>query len=87
MMFLAQTVATIVASFVVIGVQDWMFGNIEGLCSINQSGILIIFLFFFFYSSFFLIDAFTCPKVRVFATASLIWGGIGPARVFNKGAL
>ena len=46
MMFLAQTVATVVASFVVIGVQDWMFGNIEGLCSINQSGMLAIFFSF-----------------------------------------
>jgi len=68
-MFLAQTISTIVAAFVVVGVQDWMFGNIEDLCSSTQK------------------DAWTCPRVRVFATASLIWGGIGPARVFNAGAL
>ncbi|KAG8892803.1 hypothetical protein FRC00_011487, partial [Tulasnella sp. 408] len=30
---------------------------------------------------------FTCPGVRVFSTASLIWGGIGPARAFNQGSL
>lgn len=30
---------------------------------------------------------FTCPGTTVFATASLIWGGIGPQRVFSPGAM
>lgn len=30
---------------------------------------------------------FTCPSTTVFATASLIWGGIGPQRIFSPGAM
>ncbi|KIO27853.1 hypothetical protein M407DRAFT_22904 [Tulasnella calospora MUT 4182] len=69
MMFLSQTVAALIASFVVVGVQGWMFENIPDLCTSDQK------------------DKFTCPGVRVFSTASLIWGGIGPARAFNQGSL
>lgn len=32
-------------------------------------------------------DKFICPGVNVFGTASLIWGGIGPARQFSPGQL
>jgi len=67
MMFLCQTVAALIASFVVVGVQNWMFGNIEGMCEPGQA------------------DSFTCPGIKVFGTASLIWGGIGPTRIFSNG--
>ncbi|KZO90436.1 OPT oligopeptide transporter [Calocera viscosa TUFC12733] len=67
MMFMAQVVAALVACFVVVGVQDWMFGNIEGMCQPGQT------------------DNFTCPGIKVFGTASLIWGGIGPTRIFTNG--
>ena len=30
---------------------------------------------------------FTCPNINVFNTASIIWGGIGPRRLFSPGAL
>ena len=30
---------------------------------------------------------FVCPSTRVFATAALLWGGIGPARLFNQGQM
>ena len=30
---------------------------------------------------------FTCPSTSVFATAALVWGGIGPQRLFSSGAL
>ncbi|PWN53995.1 putative oligopeptide transporter [Violaceomyces palustris] len=30
---------------------------------------------------------FTCPHINVFYTASLIWGTIGPDRVFGKGSI
>ncbi|KAG9026338.1 hypothetical protein FRB95_008983 [Tulasnella sp. JGI-2019a] len=36
MMFLTQTVAALIACFVVVGVQGWMFGNIPGLCETDQ---------------------------------------------------
>jgi OPT family oligopeptide transporter len=35
-MFLCQVVATIVAGTVQLGVQSWMFSNIEGLCDPDQ---------------------------------------------------
>ncbi|KAH9050471.1 OPT-domain-containing protein [Lactarius hengduanensis] len=30
---------------------------------------------------------FTCPNLDVFNTSSIIWGGIGPARLFSAGAI
>ncbi|KAJ7682179.1 OPT oligopeptide transporter protein-domain-containing protein [Mycena polygramma] len=32
-------------------------------------------------------DNFVCPSTNVFATASLTWGGISPARLFSPGGL
>jgi OPT family oligopeptide transporter len=32
-------------------------------------------------------DGFSCPSSNMFATASLIWGGIGPARLFSPGKM
>jgi hypothetical protein len=32
-------------------------------------------------------DFFTCPNVNLFNTGSVIWGGIGPKRIFSPGAL
>ncbi|KAJ7098653.1 OPT oligopeptide transporter [Mycena belliarum] len=32
-------------------------------------------------------DNFICPSTNVFATASIIWGGIGPARLFSAGGM
>ena len=29
----------------------------------------------------------TCPSTSVFATAAIVWGGIGPARLFSPGTL
>ncbi|KAJ7098330.1 OPT oligopeptide transporter [Mycena epipterygia] len=33
------------------------------------------------------IDSFVCPSTNVFADAALIWGGIGPQRLFGPGGL
>jgi OPT family small oligopeptide transporter len=30
---------------------------------------------------------FTCPNINIFTTASVIWGGIGPGRLFSHGAM
>ncbi|PPQ82231.1 hypothetical protein CVT24_012737 [Panaeolus cyanescens] len=30
-------------------------------------------------------NGFTCPSIQVFGTASVIWGLIGPGRIFSKG--
>lgn len=32
-------------------------------------------------------QGFTCPLTNTFATSSLLWGGIGPQRVFSPGAI
>ncbi|TFK76761.1 OPT oligopeptide transporter [Pluteus cervinus] len=32
-------------------------------------------------------DGFVCPSSNTFATASLIWGGIGPSRLFSPGRI
>ena len=32
-------------------------------------------------------DFFTCPNINLFNTGSIIWGGIGPRRIFSPGAL
>jgi len=68
-MFLAQVVATILACFVVVLVQSWMFDNIADLCDPHQK------------------DHFICPGQKTFATSAIIWGGIGPKRLFSQGGL
>ncbi|TFK41282.1 OPT oligopeptide transporter [Crucibulum laeve] len=67
-MFSVQVVAAVVSCFVVTLVQDWMFANIEDICTPTQK------------------DGFRCPSSSVFATASIIWGAIGPRRLFSPGA-
>ncbi|KAE9392531.1 OPT oligopeptide transporter [Gymnopus androsaceus JB14] len=67
-MFLAQVIAAAVAGTTQLGVQAWMFTNIEGICDAHQP------------------DGFVCPNTTVFGTASIIWGVIGPKRIFSAGA-
>ncbi|KAI0757887.1 OPT oligopeptide transporter protein-domain-containing protein, partial [Irpex lacteus] len=68
-MFWCQVLATAIAGTVQLGVQAWMFTNIEGMCSRHQK------------------DNFICPSTTVFGTASIIWGVIGPQRVFSGGQI
>ncbi|KAJ3486237.1 hypothetical protein NLI96_g4363 [Meripilus lineatus] len=68
-MFMAQVLATILAAFVITAVQDWMFANIDNICTPLAKG------------------DFTCPQITTFATSSLVWGAIGPQRMFSKGSL
>ncbi|KAI0274442.1 OPT oligopeptide transporter protein-domain-containing protein [Russula aff. rugulosa BPL654] len=65
----ACVIATIIAGTVQLGVQAWMFSNIEGLCDADQK------------------DGFICPATTVFGNASIIWGVIGPQRLFSHGQL
>ena len=32
-------------------------------------------------------NSFTCPAVGTFATASMVWGGVGPARLLGFGKM
>ncbi|KAH9059645.1 small oligopeptide transporter [Lactarius vividus] len=68
-MFFCQVAATVIAGTVQLGVQSWLFSNVEDLCSPGQK------------------DGFICPSTTVFGTASIIWGVIGPARLFSHGGL
>lgn len=67
-MYVAQTVATVVSCFVVVGVQRWALDNIPDICVKGQK------------------DGFTCPSSTTFAQASLLYGGIGPGRLFAAGS-
>jgi len=68
-MFWSQMLGSIVCCFVVLGVQNWMIGNIDGLCQADQKA------------------GFSCPGTNTFFVASLLWGVIGPARLFSIGQL
>jgi len=68
-MFMAQTLSTIIASFVIVSTQNWMLANIENVCTPAA------------------LHGFTCPQVSTFATASILWGAIGPQRLFSPGSL
>ncbi|GAA5888550.1 hypothetical protein JCM6882_008993 [Rhodosporidiobolus microsporus] len=67
LLFAAQIYSAILSSAVQTGVLQWMFGNIEGLCTSGQPG------------------RFTCAGTKVVYNASVIWGTIGPQRMFNPG--
>ncbi|KAF8267603.1 OPT oligopeptide transporter protein-domain-containing protein [Lactarius quietus] len=68
-MFFCQVVATVISGTVQLGVQAWLFSNVEDICSPNQK------------------DGFSCPNTNVFGNASIIWGVIGPQRIFAHGQL
>jgi OPT family oligopeptide transporter len=68
-MFIAQSLATVICCFVVTGVQQFLFAHIPDICTPDQK------------------SGFICPSTHTFATASLVWGGIGPQRLFSPGAM
>ncbi|KAF1992560.1 OPT family small oligopeptide transporter [Aulographum hederae CBS 113979] len=68
-MFMAQTVATIVACLVQVLVLNFSLDNIEDVCTPKQK------------------QHFTCPGAKVFFSASVIWGLLGPQRMFSPGQI
>lgn len=71
-MFTAQMVMTVWSSVVQIAVLNWAFGAIPDICDYAKQ-----------------IEGarYICPGGRVFFNASVIWGLIGPARIFGPGQL
>ncbi|KAF2670668.1 small oligopeptide transporter [Microthyrium microscopicum] len=67
--FWGQLWASVLSSFVQVGVLLWAFTNIEGICTKDQP------------------NKFTCPNGRVFFNASIVWGVIGPGRMFGPGSI
>ena len=68
-MFMGQTIATVWACIVQVGVLEWALGSIEDICTRAQK------------------NKFNCPNGRVFFNASVIWGLIGPQRIFSPGSI
>lgn len=69
MMFMAQTVSTIIGAICMSSTQDLLIQHIPNICTPEAK------------------DGFTCPGVTTFTTSSIIWGAIGPKRIFSIGAL
>lgn len=68
-MFIVQLVGTVVASSVYFGTSWWLLTSIEHICDVSM-----------------LPDGspWTCPGDDVFYNASIIWGVVGPLRMFTK---
>ncbi|KAF8023294.1 hypothetical protein BT93_F0709 [Corymbia citriodora subsp. variegata] len=71
-MYVAQLVGTIVAALVNLGVAWWMLESINDICDVEGKHPD---------------SPWTCPKYRVTFDASVIWGLIGPRRLFGPGGL
>ncbi|KAI4303564.1 hypothetical protein MLD38_039175 [Melastoma candidum] len=71
-MYTAQLVGTLVSGVVNLGVAWWMLGSIENICDVE---------------ALHPDSPWTCPKYRVTFDASVIWGLIGPERLFGPGGL
>ncbi|OAY43433.1 oligopeptide transporter 3 [Manihot esculenta] len=71
-MYVAQLVGTLVAGTVNLAVAWWMLENIENICDVE---------------SLHPESPWTCPKYRVTFDASVIWGLIGPRRLFGPGGM
>ncbi|KAI3456596.1 hypothetical protein Pfo_013259 [Paulownia fortunei] len=68
-MFLVQLVGTVVTSLVYFGTSWWLLTTVENIC--NPSKLPAG-------------SPWTCPLDDVFYNASIIWGVVGPLRMFGK---
>ncbi|GAQ89964.1 oligopeptide transporter [Klebsormidium nitens] len=68
-MFIVQVVGTLIAGIMNLAVAFWLYGSINNICNTNL-----------------LPDGspWTCPSANVFYSASIIWGVIGPKRIFGS---
>jgi OPT family oligopeptide transporter len=67
--FTAQMIATLVSTFVCVGILNFQMTQIPEVCSPKQK------------------DHFTCPGINTFFTASVLWGTLGPKKMFGHGAI
>ncbi|CAB4267361.1 unnamed protein product [Prunus armeniaca] len=68
-MFVVQCIGTIVAGTINIGTAWWLLGSVENICNVELLP-----------SN----SPWTCPNHSVFFTASVIWGLVGPKRIFGS---
>ncbi|XVE87632.1 hypothetical protein DITRI_Ditri19aG0003300 [Diplodiscus trichospermus] len=71
-MYTAQLVGTLVAGTVNLAVAWWMLDSIDNICDVEGKHPE---------------SPWTCPKYRVTFDASVIWGLIGPKRLFGPGGM
>ncbi|CAL5198574.1 unnamed protein product [Lathyrus oleraceus] len=71
-MYIAQLVGTLVAEVMNVSVAWWMLDSIKDICMDDNAH---------------RDSPWTCPKYRVTFDASVIWGLIGPRRLFGPGGL
>ncbi|EPQ54770.1 OPT-domain-containing protein [Gloeophyllum trabeum ATCC 11539] len=67
--FTIQMVATVVSTFVCVGILNFQMTQIPDVCSPTQP------------------DHFTCPGINTFFTAAVLWGTLGPKRMFGGGEI
>ncbi|KAJ4759091.1 hypothetical protein LUZ62_069466 [Rhynchospora pubera] len=68
-MFIVQAVGTILAGTVNLGVAWWLLTSISNICDTDKLSPN---------------SPWTCPSDRVFFDASVIWGLVGPKRIFGS---
>ncbi|CDY11969.1 BnaC03g13950D [Brassica napus] len=68
-MFIVQLVATVVSSTVCFGTTWWLITSVENICNTDFLPVG---------------SPWTCPGYEVFYNAPIIWGVIGPRRMFTK---
>ncbi|KDP35527.1 hypothetical protein JCGZ_08965 [Jatropha curcas] len=68
-MFIVQLVGTVVASAAYFGIAWWLLTSIDFICDVEKLPIG---------------SPWTCPGDDVFYNASIIWGVVGPLRMFGR---
>ena len=85
-MFTCQVVATIISGTVQLGVQSWLFDNVEGICTSTQKDGFICPSTVVFGNASIMVRFF--PKnSSLLLMSPLQWGVIGPNRLFSHGQL
>jgi hypothetical protein len=65
-MFIGQTIATIVSTCVAMAILNWQVTGIKGVCTPEAQA------------------KFYCPGTSTFFTASVIWGTLGPSKMYGR---
>ncbi|XP_043692383.1 oligopeptide transporter 1-like [Telopea speciosissima] len=68
-MFLVQMVGTLINNLTTFGTAWWLLNSVENICDISELPKG---------------SPWTCPGDNVFYSASIIWGVVGPLRMFGK---
>jgi OPT family oligopeptide transporter len=87
-LFFAQAIASLWSCVVQVAVLYWSFGNISNICDLKQSARFTWYVLYC--SSPLAITTLTLPRSangRVFFNASIIWGLIGPQRIFSSSGI